>query len=241
MDQLKYTLGPFELFSAIVGGSPFVLAGILLHNPVQNLGKLVPLIQQIGQQGGAIAIALTILFLSYIIGGAIQGLTWRYFLGLCSLFKKDYLFLGDQLTQRNQVLQQQTLDADVSHLEFNDRLVLQLRKHIGIPKKLDWMNSRLTAYLRENNSPSVAAAETLIASHIMYRNLSLGCLVLGIVNCINAIRLSTLSPLLLVPFLGYAAYLMFWRSVSFKKWQNRELLLGFYFASTKEQTLQGDC
>lgn len=234
MEQLKYTLGPFELFAAIIGGSPFVLAGILLYNPVKTLAELVPLIQQ----SGTLAIALTILFLSYILGGTVQGLTWRYFLGLCSLFKKDYLFLGDQIPQRHQALQQQTIGDDVSHLDFDDRLVLQLSKHIGIPKKLDWMNGRLRAYLRERNSPSVAAADTFIASHIMYRNLSLGCLMLCLVSCINAIRLASLSPLLIVPFLGYAAYLMFWQSVSFKKWQNRELILGFYFASTKEQPPQ---
>ncbi len=235
MEQLKYTLGPFELFASIIGGSPFVLAGILLHNPVKNLGELVPLIQQ----SGSVAIAFTFLFLSYIIGGTIQGLSWRYFLGLCRLFKKDYLYFGDQLSQRNQALQKQTIGDDVSQLEFEDRLALQLRKHIGIPKKADWINSRLKAYLREHNSPSVAAAETLIASHIMYRNLSLGCLVLCIVSCINAIRLAALRPLMMIPVLGYAVYLMFWRSVSFKKWQNRELILGFYFASTKEQPPQG--
>ena len=39
---------------------------------------------------------------------------------------------------------------------------------------------------------------------------------------------------MLIPILGYGAYLMFWQSVSFKKWQNRELILGFYFAAIKE-------
>lgn len=231
MEQLKYTLGPFELFAAIIGGSPFVLAGILLYNPVKTLAELLPLVQK----SGSIAIALTLLFLCYIIGGTIQGLTWRYFVSLCGLFKKNYLFLGEQIPQRHQALQQQAIGDDISHLDFDDRLVLQLSKHIGIPKKLDWMNSRLRAYLRERNSPAVAAADSFIASHIMYRNLSLGCWVLCIVNGINAMRLGSLAPLFPLPFLGYGAYLTFWQSVSFKKWQNRELILGFYFSSTKEQ------
>lgn len=236
MEQLKYTLGPFELFAAIIGGSPFVLAGILLYNPVKTLADLVPLVQK----SGTVAIALTLLFLCYIIGGSIQGLTWRYFVKLCSLLKKDYLFLANEITQRHQALPMQIVDGEASQLEFNDRLVLQLRHHIGIPKKLDWMNSRLKAYLREHNSPSVAVAESLIASHIMYRNLSLGCLVLCMVSGINGIRLGSPLPLVPIPVLGYGAYLMFWQSVSFKKWQNRELLLGFYFAATQAQPPQGE-
>lgn len=228
MEQLKYSLGPFELFAAIVGGSPFVLALFLIYNPVASLTDLVPVIQG----SGNIAIALTLLFLSYIIGGTIQGLSWKYFLCLCKLFKCDYTYFGTQLTDREQALQKVNPDRPCS-LEFEDRLVLQLREKIGIPKKLSWMDSRLKAYLRERNSPSVAAAETLIASHIMYRNLSLGCLLLLIVSLVNAIRLSSLELLLIAPLIGYIAYLMFLRAVSFKKWQNRTLLLGFYFAATQ--------
>ena len=229
MEQLKNSLGPYELFAAIIGGSPFILAGILIYHPVESLAELVPVIQG----SGTVAIALTNLLLSYIIGGTLQGLTWRYFLLLCRLFNKDYLYFGNQLVERDRALTQQA-PPDKSSLEFEDRLVLQLRQKIGIPKKLDWMNSRLRSYLRERNSPSVAASDTLIASHIMYRNLSLGCLVLCLVSFVNAIRLGALEPLMLIPILGYGAYLMFWQSVSFKKWQNRELILGFYFAATKE-------
>lgn len=229
MEQLKYSLGPFELFAAIVGGSPFVVAGFLLYKPVASLADLGPVIQS----NGTVAIALTLLFLSYIIGGTIQGLSWRYFLRLCKLFKRSYMYYGTQITDRDQALRQMNPDQPYE-LEFEDRLVLQLREKIGIPKKLDWMDSRLKAYLRERNSPSVASAESLIASHIMYRNLSLGCLLLLAVSLINAIRLSSLELLLIAPFLGYIAYLMFLRAVSFKKWQNRTLLLGFYFSATKE-------
>ena len=228
MEQLKYSLGPFELFAAIVGGSPFILTGFLIYNPVSSFADLVPVIRN----SGTVAIALTILFLSYIIGGTIQGLSWKYFLCLCKLFRCDYMYFGTQLTDRDQALQKMTPDQSYS-LEFEDRLVMQLREKIGIPKKLDWMDSRLKAYLRERNSPSVAAADTLIASHIMYRNLSLGCLLLLIVNLVNSVRLSSLELLLIAPLIGYIAYLMFLRAVSFKKWQNRTLLLGFYFAATQ--------
>ena len=234
MEQLKYSLGPFELFASIVGGSPFILAGLLIYNPVESLIDLVPVIQN----SGTVAIALTALFLSYIIGGTIQGLSWRYFLLLCRIFNQDYLYFGTRLTVREQILKQ----SDVSEpLEFEDRVVLQLRDKIGIPKNLDWMNSRLKSYLREQNSPSVAAADTFIASHIMYRNLSLGCLILCVVNLLNAVRLGSLEPLILTPVIAYSATLMFWRSISFKRWQNRTLILGFYFSVTKDSSSEGRC
>ncbi|MBT9313828.1 hypothetical protein [Leptothoe spongobia] len=235
MEQLKYSLGPFELFAAIVGGSPFILAGFLMYHPIESLADLVPVIQS----SGTVAISLTILFVSYIVGGTIQGLSWKYFLRLCKLFKYEYTYFGTQLTDRDHALQ--TLSPNQPYtLELEDRLVIQLRKEIGIPKKSSWMDDRLKAYLREHNSPSVAASDTYIASHIMYRNLSLGCLLLCIVSLFNSVRLSSLEPLLIAPFIGYTAYLMFLRSVSFKKWQNRTLILGFYYAATKAAGCEGN-
>ncbi|MEM7066615.1 MAG: hypothetical protein AAF572_26055 [Cyanobacteria bacterium P01_B01_bin.77] len=238
MEQLKYSLGPFELFAAIIGGSPFVLAGFLLYHPVESLAELVEVIQENGSGDGAFAIALTLLLVSYIIGGTIQGLSWQYFLRLCKLFKCEYTYFGNQLADRNKALKQLHPEQR-NPADFEDRLTLQLRETIGIPKKLSWMDSRLKAYLRERNSPSVAAADTLVASHIMFRNLSLGCLILCAVSVANSVRLGALEPLLLSPFVGYVAYLMFRRSVSFKKWQNRTLVLGFYFAATQESASEG--
>ncbi|MDV3347542.1 hypothetical protein D0962_05430 [Leptolyngbyaceae cyanobacterium CCMR0082] len=229
MEQLKYFLGPFELFAAIIGGSPFIVAGFLLYNPVESLADLAPVIQS----SGTLAISFTFLFLSYIIGGTVQTLSWRYFLLLCHVFKQEYLYMDSQLRERDKKLKQAEL-GNTSSLDFEDRLVLQLQQKIGLPKKMRWINARLKAYLRENNSPSVTAAEMHTASHIMYRNLSLGCLILGFVSLINTFRVSSLELLIVAPLFGYVAYLMFRRSVSFKKWQNRELLLGFYFAVTKE-------
>lgn len=239
MDQLKNSLGPFELFAAIIGGSPFILAGFLVYNPVDSLADLATVVQTIGAGGGALAIALTILLLSYIIGGAIQGLSWLYFLRLCKLFKKNYELFSMEIRDRERALQTMNFEQPYD-LEFEDRLALQVRKKVGIPKNLSWLDSRLKVYLRENNSPSLAAAERMIASHIMYRSLSLGCLILSGVSLINAIRLGALEPLFTIPLLVYLAYLIFLRAVSFKKWQNRELILGFYFAVTKETESDAD-
>lgn len=239
MEQLKNSLGPYELFAAIIGGLPFILAGFLIYNPVESLADLANVVQTLGTGGGALAIAITILLLSYIIGGTIQGLSWLYFLRLCKLFKKEYLSFGIQLRDREQALQHMSSEQPYT-LEFEDRLALQLREKVGIPKQLGWLDNRLKVYLREHNSPSLAVAETMVASHIMYRNLSLGCLLLSAVSLFNAIRLGALEPVLIVPLIVYLAYLMFLRSVSFKKWQNRELILGFYFAATKETESDAD-
>ncbi|MEM9482493.1 MAG: hypothetical protein AAGA83_02260 [Cyanobacteria bacterium P01_F01_bin.116] len=239
MEQLKNSLGPFELFAAIIGGSPFILAGFLIYNPVDSLADLANVVQTLGDGGGALAISLTILFLSYVIGGAIQGLSWLYFSRLCKLFKKDYHSLTRQIRDRFHVLQHGS-PVQPHSLEFEDRLALQVHEKLGIPKNFGWLDSRLKVYLREHNSPSVAVAETMVASHIMYRNLSLGCLLLSVVSLLNTIRLGALEPLLIVPLMAYLAYLMFLRAVSFKKWQNRELLLGFYFAVTKETESDAD-
>lgn len=233
MEQLKYSLGPFELFAAIIGGSPFILAVFLIYNPVASLVDLVPVIQS----SGTIAIALTMLFLSYIIGGTIQGLSWKYFLLLCRILKKDYFYFGNPLRDKLQSLNLKESNQesnDAGYLDFEDRLVLEIREKIGIPTNLSWMDNRFKAYLRERNSPAVEDANTHVASHIMYRNLSLGCLFLCVVSFVNSIRSGSLEFLLLTPFVGYLAYLMFLRSVSFKRWQNRALILGFYFAATKE-------
>ena len=36
MDQFKFSLGPFELFSSIVGGVPLLIAGCLLYSPIES-------------------------------------------------------------------------------------------------------------------------------------------------------------------------------------------------------------
>lgn len=143
MEQLKYSLGPFELFAAIVGGSPFILAVFLIYNPIASLADLIPVIQG----NGTVAIALTILFLSYIIGGTIQGLSWHYFLLLCRIFNKDYFYFGAPLLGRLQSPNHKESNG-AHYLEFEDRLVLKIREKVGVPKKIQWVDGRLKAYLR---------------------------------------------------------------------------------------------
>lgn len=227
MDKLKFALGPYEVFSAIIGGSPLVLAIFLLYNPVTSLqDTLFDIKDEL-----SFPFAFLIGFCSYILGGAVQGITWKYFLLLCRVFRQDYSYFGNTIAERDAALAQSCELGAIRELDFEDRLVLQLRRKIGIPKKQHWMNPRLAAYLKSHGSEAVVTAESYLASHIMHRNLSFGFLLLPIVILTNFLRGGfSFEKILLISLSLFIAYMSFFRSLAFKRWQNRELVLGFYFS-----------
>ena len=230
MEQLKFALGPYEIFASIVGGSPLVLAIFLVWHPSSNLQDLF----LIAKNNLVISVLLLLVFFSYILGGSIQGITWRYFLFFCRFFRQNYNYFGDMILEKNALLAQAEAMQPLASLEFEDKLVLLLREKVGVPKKMDWLNARLTAYLKERGSQAVVTAESHLANHIMYRNLSFGFLLLPGVLLVNLLRTRSFTleqPMLILLFL-LISYMTFFRSLSFKKWHNRELLLGFYFAAT---------
>ncbi|HEY9645606.1 MAG TPA: hypothetical protein V6C88_04505 [Chroococcidiopsis sp.] len=247
MEQLKSALGPFELFASIVGGAPLAIAVCLIFNPAYTPYDLTLLVQN-NLSGTAV---LLLLFLSYILGGAIQGVTWRYFLALCKFFNHDYHYFRAELFKRSPAINSansaanptsiQTSETDATTdrpaLEFEDKLVLLLREQMGMPKNIDWLDARLAAYLKAHDKASVTAAESHMANHIMYRNLSFGCVVLSAVMVINLFRAQSLTfeqPVLTLLLLGLA-YVTFFRSVSFKRWHQRDVVLGFYFTAKAKQ------
>jgi len=232
MDKLKFALGPYEVFSAIIGGSPIILALFLLYNPVGSLQDTF----LSAKDELSLTFVLLIGFCSYILGGSIQGITWRYFLLLCKVFQKDYSYFGNMIEKRNAALAQVYESEAITALDFEDKLVLRLRDKIGIPKKHNWMNSRLAAYLKAISSEAVVTSESYLASHIMHRNLSFGFLLLPAVVVVNFFQGGFSFERMLLIFLSlFIAYMSFFRSLAFKRWQNRELLLGFYF-STENST-----
>ncbi|MEM9121391.1 MAG: hypothetical protein AAGD09_26440 [Cyanobacteria bacterium P01_F01_bin.56] len=233
MDQLKFTLGPYEFFASIIGGSPLFVTLLLLFNPVASPQDLF----LIFRDNLSLYTALMAAFISYILGGSIQGISWRYFLALCQFFKRDYGYFGDMIPQKHGQLPHDASAIAELDLEFEDRLVLLLREKTGIPKKLHWLDARLTSYLKENGSQAPITAELHLVNHIMYRNLSLGFLILGFTFIFNILRVQSfvLEQSILTLLLLGLSYTMFFRSLSFKKWHNRELLLGFYFSSTSHQ------
>lgn len=233
MDQLKFTLGPYEFFASIIGGSPLFVALLLLFNPVASPQDLF----LIFKNNLSTSTALMSAFVSYILGGGIQGISWRYFLALCRLFKRSYYYFGDMIPQKHRILPRNATEIADLELEFEDRLVLLLRDKTGIPNKINWLDARLTSYLKEHGSQASATAELHLVNHIMYRNLSLGFLILGLTFLFNILRVQSfiLEQSILTLLLLSLSYTMFFRSLSFKKWHNRELLLGFYFSSTSNQ------
>ncbi|MEO0459085.1 MAG: hypothetical protein AAF152_21240 [Cyanobacteria bacterium P01_A01_bin.114] len=234
MEQFKFSLGPYEIFASIIGGIPLVLAGCLLYNPVSSLEDLVPIVQN----NASIAIALVLLFISYILGSSVQSISWYYFLGVCKLFNENYRYLGNLTARSQKLLETLGSDVDLNSLDFEHRLILSLHHKTGIPERNSWLDARLTSYLREHNrQAALGSAELHMANHIMYRGWSFGCVVLSGVLFINLFRTPAITfEQWLLPFgaLGFA-YITFERAVRLKLWHNRELLLGFYFA-----TLQGE-
>lgn len=228
MDKLKFALGPYEVLSSIIGGSPLVLALFLIYNPVGDLQATFLSIK------GELSLSFVLLigFCSYILGSSIQGITWKYFLLLCRVFRQDYSYFGSMLAKKDALLTEVQHPATAAALGFEDKLVLRLREKIGITERQSWMNARLAAYLKAIGSEAVVTSESYLASHIMHRNLSFGFLILPIIIVMNFFQGGfSLEKVMLIFLSLLIAYMSFSRSLSFKRWQNRELLLGFYFST----------
>lgn len=235
MQSLKFSLGPFEIFAAIMGGLPLFFACLLLYHPIGSLQDLVPIVRQ----NASLAIALVVLFCSYVLGGVVQSASWRYFLLLCKLFhQNDHYFNRNPIQESNKRLFQSGVPLSFDTLPFEDKLVVLLHKELDIQQETGGMSSRLRAYLREREKQSALSdAERYIATHIMYRTWSLGFCAMSAVLFFNLFRVSPVTfELWSLPWGAIAlAFTTFYRSLSFKRWYNRELLLGFYFAATHEK------
>lgn len=235
MDLFKFALGPYEFFAAILGGVPLVLAIFLLYNPALSMQDFAGLIQT----SVSLQVVIALAFVSYLLGGLAQGVTWKFFLALCNLFDRDlHYFPTEVLLGRNEWLQGLAKDTDPKTLDFESRLVLLLHEKVGMPKKMNHLYSRVCAYLKENNRPSLITADLYQATHIMYRNISFGLLILSGVFLVNILRIGVASFEQVALFFGALAlsYIAFIRSVSFKRWHSREVLLGFYFAACAERS-----
>ena len=233
MDFFKFVLGPYEFFSSIIGGIPLVLAIFLLYNPAISVQELILTLQT----DFSIQFLVVLFFFSYLLAGLIQGITWKLFLALCDVFGQSYHYFKDELIlERDQSLQAMGRDLDLHRLDFEDKLVLLLREKVGIPKNIGWIYSRLHAYLKENNRPSVVTADLYQATHIMYRNIFCGFLLISLVILLNLIRVRAFifEQLALSVLFVLLAYVAFLRSASFKRWYSREVILGFYFAACQQ-------
>jgi len=65
MDQPKFSIGPYELFSSIIAGVPLLLAVVLIYRPISGLRDLIPTIRD----SSTIPVAVTFILTVYILGG----------------------------------------------------------------------------------------------------------------------------------------------------------------------------
>ena len=238
MDQFKFSLGPFELFASIIGGMPLFLAAYIWYQPIQDLPDLAHSIQE----NASLSNAFVVLFVSYILSTTFRSLTWKCFAYLARRLKRSHRYFGELIVSKRGQLgaiaeRIQIEGIHSSALSFEDRLVYLLEEKIGIPEKTYWIDTRIEAYLREHNKrDTLNTVELHLATHIMYRTWSFGFCVLGLILLINPFRAGQHSfAVWLLPLLSFLfAYLNFSMALNFKRWHNRELLLGFYFAAMNQ-------
>jgi len=232
MDQFKFSIGPFELFSSTMAGTPILFAIFLLYQPIASLRDIIPVIRA----NSMISIFVSLVIISYLLGGLCSAVTWRYFLYICKIFKIDYSYLGMRILEKMKKIEKVPPDLRLEALDFEDRLIYLLIQKIGFVKRLSLLDARLISYLRLHSMQTVSIAESHLAIHIMYRTLSFGFLLLSFVLLINIFRTDNLTlELITLPIfsivLSVAAFRM---AVSFRKWRNREIVLCFYHLANGE-------
>src|SRR5215510_124936 len=233
MDQPKFSIGPYELFSSIIAGVPLLLAGLLIYRPVSGARDFILTIKDTS----SIPVAVTIILTTYILGGLSSFVTWRYFVLLCRVFKMDYSHMGNTVLQKMVKIKPDLVEARIESLEFEDRLTALLLKKFGLTENLNHLDARLTTYLRLYALPSTLVAESYMALHIMYRGLSFGFLVLALALVANIFRTPSVSfELVALPLISLVLCLSaFRRAVSFRRWRYREILLSFYHLAIGER------
>ena len=233
MDQPKFSIGPYELFSSIIAGVPLLLTGILIYQPISGARDLTLTIKD----ASSFPVAAALILSAYILGGISSFVTWRYFVLLCRVFKMDYSYLGNLVLEKMAKIKPNLDKAHIESLEFEERLAALLLKKVGFIQNLNHMDARLATYLRLYALPTSLVAESYLAQHIMYRGLSFGFLLLSLALVANIFRTPSVSfEQITLPFISFILCLAsFRRAVSFRRWRYREILLSFYHLAIVEQ------
>jgi hypothetical protein len=232
MDQLKFSIGPYELFSSIIAGFPILFAIYILYKPMESLRDIVPIIRD----NSSFSITITIITLSYLFGGLSTAFTWKYFLFICEIFKLDYSYMGKKIIEKMTKVENSHIEGDIESLDFEDRLIYLLIQKIGAVKRLSMLDARLISYLRVHSIQSASIAESHLAIHIMYRTLSFGFLLLSLVLIINLFRMATITfeQIILPIFSALLSFAAFRMAITFRRWRNREIVLSFYHLANGE-------
>lgn len=224
MQRPQIQLGPFEAFAAIVGGLPFIAAAMLVYEPQTTPDEMFTALVS----DATFASLVVLLLSSYIVGSVASATTYGYFTTVSKWLKLDYRYLRDGVLE----------DADrtvESQDEMGPSLTVLVARRLGSPGGPGRLDGRVAAYLlARNKHDALKRADTHLAMHIMSRNLSLGFVLLAIALTINAAISSPpfVSSLLLILVSLVVAFGMIYRSVQYKRWNSRTLLLAFYFAES---------
>lgn len=118
MELFKFALGPYEFFASIIGGIPILIAIFLLYNPALDIQNLILIVQD----SFSIQVVIFLSLFSYLLGGLAQGLTWRFFLALCNVFRQDFhYFKNDVIAERDKALRELVAEPIPKALDFEDQ------------------------------------------------------------------------------------------------------------------------
>lgn len=232
MDQFKFSIGPYELFSGFISGLPLLLSLHVWYFPLFDIKLLLEKIVQ----NSSLAMVFLVIVISYMAGGLISGFTWVF-------FKTGYRVFRFAIKRKLGGIRQALLgglDAAASAMsaeqflasKFEDRLAYMVKRQYGSSKP-DWALHRLKPFLREHSPAISIMADSYLAIHIMYRNLSFGFFVLSFVLVRSVFMRGTIwdehaAYLVVAALFAVAAFL---RALAYSHWCDREILLGYYNVS----------
>lgn len=225
MDQFKYSVGPFEVFSGFASGLPFLLVIYIGNIGKFDFGDFTTDVLMNTSISKLILIAL----ISYLVGGLVSGISYRYFKLAGRLFKKDYLHLEKVILEDWNKPFKELSSEEFKDLDFQKRLVYLIKKRFGQPK-LSLVNDYILPYLRQHSAANAVKSESFIALNIMYRNLSLGFLFLSVTFLYLVFKESEFLNINILYFFAslLLAILTLLRAYTFRNWWTRETLLSFH-------------
>ncbi len=230
MDQFKFSLGPYELFSSIISGIP-LLAAIYLR----FLGDLSVESEPLSWMGDvSFTTVVIVAVLSYFTGAIMSGFSFKYFKLLSRIVKRDY-----RKTERTLLQELNTHEASSSSCNdehFESRLAYLVRKQLG-DTPYRWVCPRLMPYLRKHAPHLGAHADQLMAQKTMLRNISFGFFVLAITLLIKVLVFDyTYVQIYIVSLICfYVAFFSFKRALTFRGWWARDILYSFYHVAYEQE------
>ncbi len=231
MESIKSSIGPFEIFSSFISGIPIVFSFYLIFIPGAKL-ELNELILK-----ATFSNLTLIIIICYLIGGSISGISYKY-LKLCAkILRKDHLAIEKSFLENIDNIKTKYSKDEFLEMYLEDRIAHLVKVHIGI-SKLSWVNDRLLPYIQKKDFKSAQKAQNHVAISIMYRNLSLGFLILTISIIIFLILNKAYGSLYYIfPVLSLVfSYLAINQAISFRHWWSRDVLLSFYYLNIDELT-----